>query len=191
MDDKDCGGCLHATPTVTDDDDVTMKCRRYPPVLFILDGELTQTFPDAYMRCGEYVRTPGYIAPDQMETHMICRSCDGRGFYRQVYGSRNQQTCSVCQGSGITKKPTPITEFPEGYEACRECRGSTIDPHDGARYCRECGGTGVLWVGEKKFENCPACHGIGTYVSVDSTSSLTCQVCFGSGMNPIKGNTDG
>lgn len=54
MIDGDCEGCIFALPTVTDDEDVTVKCRRYPPALFVLDGIVTQSFPDASERCGEY-----------------------------------------------------------------------------------------------------------------------------------------
>lgn len=56
MNDGSCDGCYFALPTVTDDKDVLVKCRRFPPAVFVKDGELWQAFPDAEFRCGEYVR---------------------------------------------------------------------------------------------------------------------------------------
>lgn len=54
MQDSNCDGCFFATPTVTDDAELGVKCHRFPPVIFVLEGEVTQTFPDAYDKCGEY-----------------------------------------------------------------------------------------------------------------------------------------
>jgi hypothetical protein len=50
-----CATCRHSQPTITDDDDQPiLKCHRYPPTLFVLDGELTQAWPDANHVCGEW-----------------------------------------------------------------------------------------------------------------------------------------
>jgi len=55
MIDGSCDSCVWAVPTVTSDEDLIFKCRRYPPQVFALDGiHVTQTFPDAVNRCGEY-----------------------------------------------------------------------------------------------------------------------------------------
>jgi len=54
MIDGTCDGCIYCLPTVTDDGDITTKCRRYPPVLLVQNGEIIQTFPDASDKCGEY-----------------------------------------------------------------------------------------------------------------------------------------
>jgi hypothetical protein len=54
MIDGDCDGCMFAFPTVTDDEDVILKCRRFPPVLLVADNQPVQMFPDAVNRCGEY-----------------------------------------------------------------------------------------------------------------------------------------
>lgn len=54
MKDGTCEGCFYALPTVTDDQDITMKCRRYPPVIVVLNDEPVQMRPDATDRCGEY-----------------------------------------------------------------------------------------------------------------------------------------
>jgi hypothetical protein len=51
----DCFVCRHSRPTITDDDgEPILKCHRYPATLFVLDGELTQTWPDAVEICGEW-----------------------------------------------------------------------------------------------------------------------------------------
>jgi hypothetical protein len=54
MIDATCDGCIYAIPLILEDGDVVEKCRRYPPVLFVLDGVVNQGSPDADKRCGEY-----------------------------------------------------------------------------------------------------------------------------------------
>lgn len=54
MDDVSCSGCYFSVPTVTDDEQLTTKCRRYPPALVMVNGDLMQAFPDASHICGEY-----------------------------------------------------------------------------------------------------------------------------------------
>ncbi len=54
MEDGSCEGCFYAVPTVLDDDDVGMKCHRYPPTIVVYEGEMTQVTVDAINRCGEY-----------------------------------------------------------------------------------------------------------------------------------------
>jgi hypothetical protein len=51
-----CGQCSHAQPVISDDESEgpILKCHRYPPTLFVLDGEVTQAFPDAVDACGEW-----------------------------------------------------------------------------------------------------------------------------------------
>lgn len=53
---NDCMECRWALPSVSDDPDegVVLKCRRYPPQLLVLNGELAQASPDAVTRCGEF-----------------------------------------------------------------------------------------------------------------------------------------
>jgi hypothetical protein len=52
-----CEGCVYANPAISDieEEGPLMFCHRYPPQLFILDGELTQAYPQALNGCGEYV----------------------------------------------------------------------------------------------------------------------------------------
>ena len=59
-----CASCRHAAVEYTDEGDPNMVCRRYPPVLFVVDGEPVQTFLtiDADMVCGEWARP---AVPDQ------------------------------------------------------------------------------------------------------------------------------
>jgi len=50
-----CDGCLYAHPAITDEeDDIVMKCRRFPPTVFVFEEDVHQMFPDANTRCGEY-----------------------------------------------------------------------------------------------------------------------------------------
>lgn len=47
MIDTNCEGCFYALPAIGDDEiEVIMSCRRYPPMLMVLDGVLVQMFPD-------------------------------------------------------------------------------------------------------------------------------------------------
>lgn len=50
----DCSTCNYSAPTIGDDSEPVLKCRRFPPVLFVLDGQPTQAFPDAVDPCGEH-----------------------------------------------------------------------------------------------------------------------------------------
>jgi len=54
MKDTNCDNCFYALPTVGDDGIPNVKCRRYPPSLLQIDGEVNQVYPDAVHRCGEY-----------------------------------------------------------------------------------------------------------------------------------------
>ena len=50
-----CDGCVYAHPIITDDtNQPALKCHRYPPRLFVWDGQLTQSLPDATDWCGEW-----------------------------------------------------------------------------------------------------------------------------------------
>lgn len=54
-----CDGCMYAIPIIgialTGDAEPLMKCRRYPPQIYLDgDGDTCQGFPDADYRCGEY-----------------------------------------------------------------------------------------------------------------------------------------
>lgn len=49
-----CEGCVYAHVTIMENNEPVMRCRRYPPQLFVQDGEICQAFPDAWRRCGEY-----------------------------------------------------------------------------------------------------------------------------------------
>ena len=40
----------------TDDEDARAECRRYPPQMFVFEGEVFNGFPNAEDRCGEYKR---------------------------------------------------------------------------------------------------------------------------------------
>jgi hypothetical protein len=47
-----------STPTVSDitEEGPLLKCRRFPPGLLVLDGEIVQALPDASNPCGEFSR---------------------------------------------------------------------------------------------------------------------------------------
>ena len=51
-----CVNCAHGEPSVLEDETLTIQCLRYPPQLFVLDGEVSQCVPqmvgDAF--CGEW-----------------------------------------------------------------------------------------------------------------------------------------
>lgn len=51
-----CANCIHSTPVLSDHphEGPILKCHRYPPVLIILDGDVSQAHPDAYEVCGEH-----------------------------------------------------------------------------------------------------------------------------------------
>ena len=52
-----CGDCVHSRMSFNEqqDDEPVFKCHRYPPQIFIdADGEIAQSFPDAWMSCGEF-----------------------------------------------------------------------------------------------------------------------------------------
>lgn len=59
-----CVDCVYAVNEIYKDEDnpeVPLKllsCRRYPPVIFVLNGEVFQEFPNANRRCGEFSRRP-------------------------------------------------------------------------------------------------------------------------------------
>ncbi len=54
-----CGNCRFAQPTVHDDGDVALVCRRYPPTVFALDGEPAAGQPDVESSgwCGEWAQS--------------------------------------------------------------------------------------------------------------------------------------
>lgn len=54
----ECIGCIHAHMDMDGMEDILLKCRRYPPQVLVVDGEVAQTFPDANQRCGEYSAAP-------------------------------------------------------------------------------------------------------------------------------------
>lgn len=51
-----CSNCNYSRPAISDDPDEgpILKCHRYPPVMFVIDDEVNQSFPDAYEICGEH-----------------------------------------------------------------------------------------------------------------------------------------
>lgn len=51
---NECSNCKHSRPTLTDDSEPNLKCMRYPPQIFIWEGDLHQGWPDAIMVCGEF-----------------------------------------------------------------------------------------------------------------------------------------
>jgi hypothetical protein len=58
MEDTTCDGCRFAILGVGDDKIPNVKCRRYPAQIFVLNDRVSQSFPDAIHRCGEYKREP-------------------------------------------------------------------------------------------------------------------------------------
>lgn len=54
MEDDTCNGCVYAVPQFGDDEELLLRCRRYPPTVLAFNEEIAQTFPDANMRCGEF-----------------------------------------------------------------------------------------------------------------------------------------
>ena len=51
---SECTSCAHCHPIITEGESLVEECRRYPPQVFILEGEFTQSFPNAGERCGEF-----------------------------------------------------------------------------------------------------------------------------------------
>ena len=51
-----CAECTYSELTFSDFDSEgpLLKCWRYPPVLFVIHGELSQSSPDASQLCGEF-----------------------------------------------------------------------------------------------------------------------------------------
>ncbi len=60
---RTCGTCAHSEVKVTDDGPV-LECRRFPPVLIVVDDEARRLFPqvDAGEWCGEH-RPAAQAAP--------------------------------------------------------------------------------------------------------------------------------
>jgi hypothetical protein len=59
-----CGTCKFVEIVILDDGDgPALTCRRFPPTLFVLDGEVTQTLPQVTQDdwCGEYQWEPGAV----------------------------------------------------------------------------------------------------------------------------------
>jgi hypothetical protein len=54
MQDGTCDDCIFNIVTISDDEELIQKCRRYPPLIYFDGKEPCQTFPDAMIRCGEY-----------------------------------------------------------------------------------------------------------------------------------------
>lgn len=59
----DCNTCRFSYPLISDNPDQgpIMKCRRFPPQIFVHDGDVTQGYPDAHDGCGEW--RPDTISP--------------------------------------------------------------------------------------------------------------------------------
>jgi hypothetical protein len=53
---SECATCKHSEPVLSDieTEGPLLKCRRYPPTVLVLDGEVIQAFPDASDPCGEW-----------------------------------------------------------------------------------------------------------------------------------------
>lgn len=50
-----CMNCRFSRPALSDEDnELMLKCHRYPPVLLVLDGDVIQAYPDAAEWCGEW-----------------------------------------------------------------------------------------------------------------------------------------
>lgn len=56
MEDDSCMGCVHARMSFSEDQELPVwKCYRYPPqVKLDQNGEWSQMYPDAWLRCGEF-----------------------------------------------------------------------------------------------------------------------------------------
>ncbi len=58
--DENCSNCSHSVVSFFEaEDGPTLTCRRYPPQIFVLDGEPTQASPDVGTDhwCGEWQDT--------------------------------------------------------------------------------------------------------------------------------------
>lgn len=57
---RSCSTCEFADPGVGDEGELLVHCRRFPPQLFVLDGETTQAWPQPHHGdwCGEYRAVP-------------------------------------------------------------------------------------------------------------------------------------
>jgi hypothetical protein len=50
-----CAECAHSRPALTDvENEPILKCHRYPATIFVFDGEIAQTYPEADEPCGEW-----------------------------------------------------------------------------------------------------------------------------------------
>lgn len=52
-----CDTCRHASPAIADDgQDLLLHCRRYPPTIIVVDGDVAQTWPtmQGTDTCGEW-----------------------------------------------------------------------------------------------------------------------------------------
>lgn len=74
MIDGTCDGCWYAVPTISDDQQPMVKCHRFPPAIFVHEGEVAQAFPDASDRCGEYKTevTVEWTSADDVSPVCIC-----------------------------------------------------------------------------------------------------------------------
>lgn len=53
--DKPCWGCKHAYPVeIVETESVGIECRFNPPTVLVIGAEITQTFPRADIRCGQW-----------------------------------------------------------------------------------------------------------------------------------------
>ena len=52
-----CDTCAFGVPCMLDEGEVVLKCHRFPPVIVVLDGEVTQVLPqvDELDWCGEWL----------------------------------------------------------------------------------------------------------------------------------------
>ncbi len=52
-----CGTCRYGEPGITaDDEQLILECRRYPPQLFVVNGDVARTWPQMQSHdwCGEW-----------------------------------------------------------------------------------------------------------------------------------------
>ena len=53
---EECSVCIFSRVAVSsvEEEGPLLKCHRYPPVVIVFDGDVTQTLPDAEEWCGEW-----------------------------------------------------------------------------------------------------------------------------------------
>lgn len=98
MIDGTCDGCFYSMVHVGSDKEPNLKCRRFPPQVFVFEDSLSQGFPDAYQRCGEFRYQPENVYQTlldaQNETNPELVGCSNCGHAKRVHDGK-QTSCTA------------------------------------------------------------------------------------------------